>query len=69
VLLNLRVRQRVDLKTIPAVAAVIERVEAQARRPGPAARALLRTEPLLRVMLEGQDQDEIRKWGERSSMR
>jgi phosphoglucosamine mutase len=64
VLLNLRVNQRVDLKTIPAVAAVIERVESQLAGQG---RLLVRysgTEPLLRVMLEGQDQDEIRKWGE-----
>jgi phosphoglucosamine mutase len=64
VLLNLRVSQRVDLKTIPAVAAVIERVESQLAGQG---RLLVRysgTEPLLRVMLEGRDQDEIRKWGE-----
>jgi len=64
VLLNLRVRQKVDLKTIPAVATVIERVESRLARQG---RLLVRysgTEPLLRVMLEGQDQDEIRRWGE-----
>ena len=64
VLLNLRVNQRVDLKTIPAVAAVIERVESQLAGQG---RLLVRysgTEPLLRVMLEGQEQDEIRAWGE-----
>ena len=64
VLLNLRVSQRVDLKTIPAVAAVIERVESQLAGQG---RLLVRysgTEPLLRVMLEGQDQDQIRAWGE-----
>ena len=64
VLLNLRVNQRVDLKTIPAVAAVIDRVESQLAGQG---RLLVRysgTEPLLRVMLEGQDQDEIRRWGE-----
>jgi len=64
VLLNLKVQQRVDLKTVPAVAAVIERVESQLAGQG---RLLVRysgTEPLLRVMLEGQDQDEIRRWGE-----
>jgi len=64
VLLNLRVDQRVDLKTIPAVAAVIERVESQLAGQG---RLLVRysgTEPLLRVMLEGQDQDDIRRWGQ-----
>ena len=56
--------QRVDLKTIPQVAAVIDRVESQLAGHG---RLLVRysgTEPLLRVMLEGRDQDEIRKWGE-----
>jgi phosphoglucosamine mutase len=64
VLLNLRVQHRVDLKTIPAVAAVLERVESRLAGQG---RLLVRysgTEPLLRVMLEGQDQEEIRKWGE-----
>ena len=64
VLLNLRVNQRVDLKTIPAVAVVIERVESQLAGQG---RLLVRysgTEPLLRVMLEGQDQDQIRRWGQ-----
>jgi phosphoglucosamine mutase len=64
VLLNLRVLQKADLKTIPAVAAVIERVESQLAGQG---RLLVRysgTEPLLRVMLEGQDQDEIRRWGQ-----
>jgi phosphoglucosamine mutase len=63
VLLNLRVHQRVDLKTIPAVAAVIERVESQLAGQG---RLLVRysgTEPLLRVMLEGQAH-EIRRWGQ-----
>ena len=64
VLLNLRVHQRVDLKTIPQVAAVIDRVESQLAGHG---RLLVRysgTEPLLRVMLEGQDQDQISKWGQ-----
>jgi phosphoglucosamine mutase len=64
VLLNLRVQHRVDLKTIPGVAAVLERVESRLAGQG---RLLVRysgTEPLLRVMLEGQNQEEIRKWGE-----
>jgi phosphoglucosamine mutase len=64
VLLNVRVRERVDLQTIPAVAAAIARVEAQVAGHG---RLLVRysgTEPLLRVMLEGKDQDEIRAWGQ-----
>ena len=64
VLLNLRVREKVDLKTIPAVAAVIADVDQRLSGHG---RLLVRysgTEPLLRVMLEGRDQDEIRQWGQ-----
>jgi phosphoglucosamine mutase len=64
VLLNLRVREKVDLATIPAVAAVIAGVE---RRLSGQGRLLVRysgTEPLLRVMLEGRDQDDIRRWGQ-----
>jgi phosphoglucosamine mutase len=62
VLVNVRVRERRDLKSVPAVAAVIERVE---QRLGGHGRLLVRysgTEPLLRVMLEGKDQHEIRGW-------
>ena len=64
VLLNLRVERKVDLKTIPSVAAVIESVESRLAGDG---RLLVRysgTEPLLRVMLEGRDQDEIRRLGQ-----
>ena len=64
VLMNLRVQQRVDLQTIPEVAAVMSSVEARLAGKG---RLLVRysgTEPLLRVMLEGQDQAEIRRWGQ-----
>jgi len=64
VLLNVRVQQKVDLKTIPEVAAVIERVESRLAGNG---RLLVRysgTEPLLRVMLEGQDEREIGAWGQ-----
>jgi phosphoglucosamine mutase len=64
VLLNLRVQQKIDLRTIPAVAAVIEQVESRLAGNG---RLLVRysgTEPLLRVMLEGRNQDEIRRWGQ-----
>jgi phosphoglucosamine mutase len=64
VLLNLRVERRVDLKTIPEVAAVMASVESRLAGNG---RLLVRysgTEPLLRVMLEGRDQAEIRAWGE-----
>jgi phosphoglucosamine mutase len=64
VLLNVRVRERVELKTVPAVADAIARVEARVAGQG---RLLIRysgTEPLLRVMLEGQKQDEIRGWAQ-----
>ncbi len=60
VLLNVRVRERVDLQTVPDVAAVIARVHAHVASHG---RLLVRysgTEPLLRVMLEGRDEEEIR---------
>jgi phosphoglucosamine mutase len=64
VLLNVRVREKTDLNTVPAVAAAIARVEERVAGQG---RLLVRysgTEPLLRVMLEGQHEDEIRAWAQ-----
>jgi phosphoglucosamine mutase len=64
VLLNVRVSQRIDLAAVPEVAAAMARVQA---RLGDQGRLLVRysgTEPLLRIMLEGQDQDQIREWAE-----
>jgi phosphoglucosamine mutase len=64
VLLNVPVRERVDLGTIPAVARTIARVEARVDGHG---RLLVRysgTEPLLRVMIEGRHQDEISAWAQ-----
>lgn len=64
VLLNLRVDRKVDLKTIPGVAAVMASVESRLAGNG---RLLIRysgTEPLLRVMLEGRDEAEIQRWGQ-----
>ena len=64
VLLNVRVREKVDLKTVPAVADAIARVEERVAGQG---RVLIRysgTEPLLRVMLEGKHEDEIRAWAQ-----
>jgi phosphoglucosamine mutase len=64
VLLNVRVREKVELKSVPEVAAAIARVEARVSGQG---RLLVRysgTEPLLRVMLEGKHQDEIRGWAQ-----
>jgi phosphoglucosamine mutase len=64
VLLNVRVREKVELTTVPAVADAIARVESRVAGQG---RLLVRysgTEPLLRVMLEGKHQDEIRGWAQ-----
>ena len=63
-LLNVRVREKVDLAGVPAVAAAIARVEARVAGQG---RLLVRysgTEPLLRVMLEGKHEEEIRAWAQ-----
>jgi phosphoglucosamine mutase len=64
VLLNVQVREKVDLASVPAIAAAIARVEARVAGHG---RLLVRysgTEPLLRVMLEGRNEDEIRAWAQ-----
>jgi phosphoglucosamine mutase len=62
VLLNVRVREKADLREVPTVADAIARVEQRLVGHG---RLLVRysgTEPLLRVMLEGRNEDEIRAW-------
>jgi phosphoglucosamine mutase len=64
VLVNVRVRERVDIRAIPAVADALHAVEARLEGHG---RLLVRysgTEPLLRIMLEGRDQGEIRAWAD-----
>jgi phosphoglucosamine mutase len=64
VLLNVRVREKVDLATVPAIAAAISSVESRMAGQG---RLLVRysgTEPLLRVMLEGRHEPEIRAWAQ-----
>ena len=64
VLLNVRVREKVDLKTVQPIADAIDRVEQRVAGQG---RVLIRysgTEPLLRVMLEGRKEDEIRAWAQ-----
>jgi phosphoglucosamine mutase len=64
VLMNLRVKNKVDLQTVPEIAAVLKSVESRLEGSG---RLLVRysgTEPLLRVMLEGKDQAEIGRWGQ-----
>jgi phosphoglucosamine mutase len=62
VLVNVRVRERVDYMRIPAIADSIRRVEERVNGQG---RLLIRysgTEPLLRIMIEGQNDGEIRQW-------
>ncbi len=64
VLLNVRVREKIDLQSVPDIAAAIKRVEDRVDGQG---RVLVRysgTEPLLRVMLEGRDEHEIRAWAQ-----
>lgn len=64
VLVNVPVRRRVDLATVPAVAEAIGRVERQLDGQG---RLLVRysgTEPLLRIMIEGRDRNAIRHWAD-----
>jgi phosphoglucosamine mutase len=62
VLVNVRVKEKKDLRGVPAVAEAMDRVEQRLAGHG---RLLVRysgTEPLLRVMLEGKDQHEIQGW-------
>ncbi len=64
VLMNVRVRRKVELQTVPQVADVMSSVESRLAGNG---RLLVRysgTEPLLRVMLEGRDQGDIQRWGQ-----
>jgi phosphoglucosamine mutase len=62
ILVNVRVRERADYLQVPAIADAIARVEERVDGQG---RVLIRysgTEPLLRIMIEGQHQDEITAW-------
>jgi phosphoglucosamine mutase len=62
VLVNVRVRERRELKSVPAIADAMARIEQRLAGQG---RLLVRysgTEPLLRVMIEGRDQQEIQGW-------
>ena len=62
VLVNVRVRERADYNQIPAIADSIRRVEERVDGEG---RLLIRysgTEPLLRIMIEGKNDGEIRQW-------
>jgi phosphoglucosamine mutase len=64
VLVNVRVRERSDYMQVPEIANLIRRVESDLSGHG---RLLVRysgTEPLLRIMLEGKDDKEIRTWAD-----
>ncbi len=64
VLVNVRVKTRSDIATVPAVAKAMQDVEARLDGQG---RLLVRysgTEPLLRIMLEGRDLNEIQALAE-----
>jgi phosphoglucosamine mutase len=61
-LVNVRVRKKMDLSTVPVIADVVADVEQKLDGNG---RLLLRysgTEPLLRIMIEGKDQQQIEGW-------
>jgi phosphoglucosamine mutase len=62
VLINVKVREKRDLQSVPEIKAAMDRVEDRLAGQG---RLLVRysgTEPLLRVMMEGRDQREIQAW-------
>jgi phosphoglucosamine mutase len=62
VLINVKVREKKDLQSVPEIKAAMDRVEDRLAGQG---RLLVRysgTEPLLRVMMEGRDQREIQAW-------
>lgn len=65
VLLNVRMKEKVDWKSMPAVVAIVEQAELALDGKG---RVLLRpsgTEPLLRVMVEGEQEVLVKLWAER----
>jgi len=62
VLVNVRLAQKTDIMQVPEIAKLIRSVEEKLQGEG---RVLIRysgTEPLLRIMLEGSDEGEIRNW-------
>jgi phosphoglucosamine mutase len=64
VLVNVRVREKIDFAGVPGLAQAIGRVEDRLRGRG---RLLVRysgTEPLLRIMLEGSHEPDLRAWAQ-----
>jgi phosphoglucosamine mutase len=64
VLLNVRVKTRVDVETVPEVKARLDEARQALQRRGRLVVRYSGTEPLLRVMAEGPDQSEIRTLAE-----
>jgi phosphoglucosamine mutase len=63
-LVNVRVRERVAIDTVPAIQHALARVESALAGRG---RVLVRysgTEPLLRIMIEGEDIKSVQAWAE-----
>jgi phosphoglucosamine mutase len=63
-LVNVRVREKTPVDGVPVVKAAIARAEAAADGRG---RVLVRysgTEPLLRIMIEGENQERIQEWAD-----
>ncbi len=63
-LVNVRVKEKIDVATVPAVAEAMQRVEKALDGRG---RLLVRysgTEPLLRIMIEGENQATVQAWAE-----
>jgi phosphoglucosamine mutase len=63
-LVNVRVREKTPVADVPDIQAAIDRVEAALGNRG---RVLVRysgTEPLLRIMIEGEDQASVQAWAE-----
>ena len=64
ILLNVRVREKKAIESVPAIRAAMARVEAALDGQG---RLLVRysgTESLLRIMIEGQDHATVHAWAE-----
>jgi phosphoglucosamine mutase len=64
VLLNVRVREKIDLREVPEVASVVSLVDSRLAGQGRLVVRYSGTEPLLRVMLEGRDEQDIRRWAQ-----
>ena len=63
-LVNVRVKEKTPVESVPQIAAAVSRVEAALAGRG---RVLVRysgTEPLLRIMIEGEDQATVQAWAE-----